>query len=90
MMINSWIWIIVLLVVILVIALIATLVILKKEENKLKQYEDEGDTVENELKRSHEYETKSLKRNIPSLLWVYAITIIVSIIVLAVYIYNLD
>ncbi|QGS68394.1 hypothetical protein CV093_06995 [Oceanobacillus sp. 143] len=51
-----------LLVVILVIALIATLLILKKEENKLKQYEMEGDTIENELKRSHEYETKSLKK----------------------------
>ncbi|RDW18093.1 hypothetical protein CWR48_10880 [Oceanobacillus arenosus] len=89
-MINSWIWIIVLLVAILVIALIATLLILKKEENKLKQYEAEGDTVENELQRSHEYESQSLKRNIPSLLWVYGITIMVSIIVLAVYIYNLD
>ncbi|AXI11116.1 hypothetical protein CUC15_06650 [Oceanobacillus zhaokaii] len=86
----NWIGIIILLVVILVIALIATLLILKKEENKLKQYEMEGDTIENELKRSHEYETKSLKKNLPNLAWVYIITIIVSIVILAVYIYNLD
>ena len=46
-----------------VIALIATLLILKKEENKLKQYEAEGDT--NELKRSLEYETRSLKATYP-------------------------
>src|SRR5699024_12118724 len=62
------------------IATVWTLVIFKQEENKIKKYEEE-DTVENEIKRSLEYESKSLKSNVPILTWIYTITIIVSLIV---------
>ncbi|WP_085993171.1 hypothetical protein [Oceanobacillus senegalensis] len=68
----------------LIIALIATINILKREENKAN--ERGGDAAE-ELKRSHEYETKSLSSNIKNLLWIYAVVIILSIIALAFYIF---
>ncbi len=59
--------------------------VFKQEEKKLKQYEHE-DTVENELKRSHEYETQSLSSNVPRLLWIYSITIVLSLIVFLIYV----
>ncbi|WP_241558956.1 hypothetical protein [Oceanobacillus halophilus] len=74
--------------IIITIALIGALIIsiytLKKEEQKAK-----ASTVEDELKRSHEYETKSLTSNIRNLLWIYAIVIILSFVVLAIYIFLL-
>lgn len=73
--------------VIVVVAVIATFIILKQEENKMKQYEEEGETVEEELKRSHEYESRSLSKNVKNLSWIYVIVTIVSFIALAIYIY---
>lgn len=70
-----------------VIATVWTLYILKQEENKLKKYEEEGDTVENEIKRSLEYEKSSLKSNVPLQIWIYTITIVLSLIVFAFYAY---
>ncbi|WP_099157860.1 hypothetical protein [Virgibacillus ndiopensis] len=75
-----------LLVIIFIVALVGTIVAFKQEERKIKQYEEEGDSIEEQLRRSHEYETSSLKSNVPSLLIIYAVTIIVSLIVFTVYI----
>lgn len=72
------------LVLLFVIATVWTLVIFKQEENKIKKYEEE-DTVENEIKRSLEYERKSLKSNVPILTWIYTITIILSLIIFGFY-----
>ncbi len=69
-------------------ALIGTLLVGKDISSKIKQYEDEGDSLENELARSHEYETKSLKVNIKSLTWIYVgLALAVIIVSLAILIY---
>lgn len=82
---GTVVWII--LIVVIIISLIWTLRIFKQEENKLKQYEEMGDTPESEMKRSEEYEQKSLKKHMPRLLWTYAIAIALSLIIFAIYLY---
>lgn len=81
---TTGIWI--LLIFLFVAALLGTMFAFKQEENKMKKYETEGDTVEDELRRSHEYESSSLKSNIPLLSTIYIITFLAAIIVFAVYI----
>ncbi|WP_188454609.1 hypothetical protein [Virgibacillus oceani] len=76
----------ILLIIIFIAALAGTIVAFKQEERKLKKYEEEGDSIEDQLRRSHEYETSSLKSNVPLLLIIYTITIVLSLIVFAVYI----
>jgi len=64
-----------------IVALIGTLLVGKEISAKMNEYETEGDTIENELARSHEYETKSIKTNIKSLSWIYIILILLVIFV---------
>lgn len=65
-------------IVICIIALIGTLLVGKEISAKQKQYEVDGDSLENEIARSHDYETSSLKTNVKSLTWIYiALTVIV-------------
>ena len=78
------IWI--LLIFLFVAALLGTMFAFKQEENKMKKHEMEGDTVEDELRRSHEYETSSLKSNIPLQSTIYIVTFLAAIIALVVYI----
>nr|WP_245251246.1 hypothetical protein [Virgibacillus litoralis] len=65
--------------------MVGTLLVFKQEENKMKRYEEEGDTVEDQLRRSHEYESSSLKSNLPLQLIIYTVTIIISLVVFAIY-----
>jgi len=83
----SNIWLLVFLAVVVVISLIWTLIIFKQEENKLKKYEQEGETGEEELRRAEEYEQDSLKRQMPRLIWIYVITIVLSLIVFGIYLF---
>lgn len=62
-------------------ALVGTLLVGKDISAKLKDYENEGDTLKDELARSHEYETKSLSVNIKSLSWIYVGLALVTIFV---------
>ncbi|MFD2639200.1 hypothetical protein [Piscibacillus salipiscarius] len=73
--------------VLFVVTLIGTFLIGKNETNKVKKYEQEGHSPKDELKRSWEYETSSLQKNIPSLLIIYGVVVIASIIALAIYIF---
>jgi nitrate reductase gamma subunit len=82
------IWLIIAIIAILcVIGLIATLMVMKQEESKMKHYEEEGNTAENELKRSLEYESKSISSNVRSLSWIYIVAISLSFIAFALYMY---
>ncbi|MFC4556881.1 hypothetical protein ACFO3D_01505 [Virgibacillus kekensis] len=76
---------IILLVVLFLALLIGTVIIFKQEEKKMKKYEEEGDTVEDQLRRSYEYEKSSLKSNIPLQIAIYTVTIVASLIVFALY-----
>ncbi|MBS4194072.1 hypothetical protein [Lederbergia citri] len=62
-------------------ALVGTLLVGKDISAKMKEYETEGDTLENEIARSHEYESKSISVNIKSLSWIYIVLILVVIFV---------
>ncbi|WP_042150096.1 hypothetical protein [Paucisalibacillus sp. EB02] len=82
------IWIVIVIIAVLcIIGLIATLMVIKQEENRMKQYEEEGDTAENALKRSLEYESKSISSNVKSLSWIYIVAIVLSLIAFALYMY---
>lgn len=78
---------IVLIGVVCLIAVVLTLYGMKQEEDKQKKYEEAGKEAVSELERSLEYETKSLKSNLPSLIWIYVITIGLSMLALAFYIF---
>lgn len=58
-------------ILVFIIALVGTLLVGKEVSTKQKQYEVAGDSLKEEIARSHEYETKSLKTNIKSLTWIY-------------------
>lgn len=76
---------IIFLIILFIIAMGATIFALKQEERKMRTYEEEGQTAQDELKRSIEYESKSLKTNVPILTWIYSITILLVLIVFTVY-----
>ena len=75
------------LVILSVVMLVGTLIVGRQENKKLAKYEQEGDSVEEQLKRSQEYETSSLKSNLPILAVIYGITLLASIIAILVYIF---
>ncbi|HLR68041.1 hypothetical protein [Virgibacillus alimentarius] len=78
---------IIVIILLFMIATVWTLYIFKQEENKLKKYEKEGDTIENEMKRSLDYEKSSLKSNVPLQIWIYSITIVLSLAAFGIYLY---
>lgn len=71
---------IVFLILLFIITMFLTFYAFRQEEMKMKEYEETGDTVADELRRSHEYEKNSVKKYIPIQIWIYAITLILSII----------
>ncbi len=70
------------------IALGTTLFAFKQEENKLRRYEEEGDSPENERIRSSEYEVNSLKTNVPILIGIYSLAVLIGLIAFMFYIFN--
>lgn len=68
-----------------IVTMAITLYAFFQEEKKLKKYEAEGDTVQNELRRSHEYEATSIKYHIPIQIWIYAITFLIAIVAFLIY-----
>ncbi|WP_010530336.1 hypothetical protein [Lentibacillus jeotgali] len=78
---------IIFLVILFIAAMGGTFFAFKQEEDKMKKYEEEGDSFEDQLRRSHEYETSSLRTNVPIQLAIYGITITVSLIVFAIYVF---
>jgi len=82
----SW-TLIIFLIILFLITMILTLYAFKQEEMKMKKYEEEGDTVADELKRSHEYESTSVQNYLPIQGWIYIISIIVTIVAFVIYLY---
>lgn len=73
--------------ILFIITMGLTLFAFLQEDKKIKKYEEEGDTIADEIKRSREYESKSLHYHLPVQIWIYVITIIGSIIAFAIYLY---
>lgn len=73
-----------------IVALAVTFYIFKKEEEKMRKLEVEGDTSSDELQRSIDYESNSLKSNVPILTWIYVITILLSLIIFFIYLFKIS
>lgn len=71
--------------ILVIIALIWTLFIFKQEEDKMKKYEEDGDTAEDQLKRSEEYEKRSLSSGIPLQIIIYSVFTLVFFVALLIY-----
>lgn len=65
-----------------VVAAIVTVIALKQEERKIKKYQTEVFSYEDELKRSQEYEENSIRNVIPIQLWMYGIGLVASIVLI--------
>lgn len=76
---------IIFLVILSVVALVGTIFVGMQETKRIKKYEAEGDTPEQQLKRSVEYESSSLKSNVPILAIIYIVAILLSIVGLIIY-----
>ena len=71
-----------LLLVLCVAGLGGTFLAFKQEEKKIKKYEEEG---RDELRRSLDYETSSIKSNVSIQVWIYVVTILLSLVAFAIY-----
>ncbi|WP_408010482.1 hypothetical protein ACJROX_09340 [Pseudalkalibacillus sp. A8] len=69
-----------------VISLVGTIMVGRKVDRTSKEYEMEADRTAAQLKRSHDYESRSLKVNLKVLTLIYVVTFILSLLALAVYI----
>ncbi len=67
--------------IITIIGFIMTLLVIRDVNGQIKKYESSGDTLQNEVARSHDYETSSLKTSVKSLSWINIILWIVIIII---------
>lgn len=76
---------IIFLIILFIITMGFTFLAFKQEETKMKKIKDEGNTIENELKRSYEYESTSVKNYIPIQIWIYGIAILLSIVAAIIY-----
>jgi len=65
-----------------VVAAIVTVIALKQEERKIKKYQTDVFSYEDELKRSQEYEENSIRNVIPIQLWMYGIGLVASIVLI--------
>ncbi|WP_027964148.1 hypothetical protein [Halalkalibacillus halophilus] len=66
--------------ILFIFTLIATLVIGKKTDDQIKEYERRDASPQEELERSREYEQTSMKKNIPNLAGIYVVYFILVII----------
>lgn len=73
--------------ILFIITMFLTFYAFHQEEKKMKRYEEEGDTISDQLKRSREYESQSIKYHVPIQLWIYLITFILTIIAFVIYLY---
>ncbi len=69
-----------------VISLAGTIMVGRKVDKTSREYEMEDDRTAAQLKRSHDYESRSLKVNLKVLTMIYLVTFILGIAALAVYI----
>ncbi|WP_349410083.1 hypothetical protein [Pseudalkalibacillus sp. SCS-8] len=72
-------------VVIGILSLIGTLLVGRKVNRTVEEYKKLENRTEEELKRSHEYETKSVRLNVKVLTLIYGFTFLITIIALALY-----
>ncbi|MHA6251577.1 hypothetical protein [Oceanobacillus sp. CAU 1775] len=78
MMDNVWMYILIgIIIAVCIFGVIATLRVSKRKERLQEERRRRGDTFEDEVERSHEYEERSLRRNLPNLIRIVVIGIVV-------------
>lgn len=75
--------------ILFIIMLFLTFFAFKRIDNEIKEYEEKGATFEDEMRRSHEFETGSIRRHIPVQIWMYVITFLLMIIAFLIYMFTL-
>lgn len=75
-----------LITIVCIIATVLTYRVLKEEEKKQKAYRESGQTIEDEMQRSLEYEKSSWTSNVPIMSWIYVVATVLSIIAFVIYI----
>lgn len=77
------------LIVLFIIAMLGTFYAFRQQDKTVEKYEEEGVTVEEELRRSNEYEKTSLnlKSGLSLQIWIYVITIGLCLIAFAIYLF---
>lgn len=65
--------------IIFVVTLFLTYYFMRRMENQMKSYEEEGATIEDERERSLRYETESFKKHLPIQIVLYIVIFIISI-----------
>lgn len=66
--------------------MVLTLYAYRLEEKKMEKYEQESQSPEDELKRSHEYESRSLRTSMRVQIWYYFIAVAIMTIGLVIYV----
>lgn len=80
------IWFVIIIVTIIcLLALFGTMYVGKQVNQTIDKYEQEGDSLKDQLKRSHEYEQSTLKKNVPILTLIYVVAFLASIVAVAIY-----
>lgn len=72
-----------------IITLLLTFYAFNQIDKEIKGHEAKDSSVKDEIRRSHEFETASIGRHLPVQIWLYVITIVGSLIGLAIYFYML-
>lgn len=81
--------ILILLGVLFIITVILTVYAFMQQEKQIKQYEEEGDTVADQIQRSLEYEKKSIGYHMPVQVIFYLVSLILIMVGTVVFIYFL-
>ncbi|HZW67113.1 MAG TPA: hypothetical protein VFF20_00660 [Pseudogracilibacillus sp.] len=76
------------LIILFIITMIMTWYAFKKQEDKIKAYEQGEHDFDGEYQRSIEYEKTSIKKYLPIQLWVYAITTILTLLFILYFVYK--
>lgn len=75
-------------IIICIAALVITLMIAKVEGNKIKRYNEEGNSGSAQFQRSEEYEKRSLKENLPLLAILYIVTFLIVLIIMLIFLFG--
>lgn len=59
----------------------------REVNNKIREYETVGDSLQDEINRSHNYESESLKVNLKSLTWIWGIICLVILIICIIFVF---
>lgn len=76
--------------VLFIVTVVLTVYAFMQQEKQIKEYEEQGDTVSDELERSLEYEKKSIGYHMPVQVVFYLVSLVLIMVGTVVFIYFLN